>query len=1567
MAYQPDILGRLFATTGRPTNLSLNPGIEVQSGGNLTVSVNEFAANPVDRGWNLAPWRFGPDNAPVILTLRAAGNLNIVGSISDGFVKPGASITHTTSLLNNDPFTPGTPGTTTNTITSTTPATATAPATSITTTTTIVTTASRVTLTTVITTATAATAATFATTTTDSTTIDTTAAKVITTTATSAPHGGPALPDWQLGTGTSASYRFAGGADLAAANPMAVKPGSGDVKFNFADRTPPKTISSPTIVILSDPNGDDTPYTLTAMPWKSTDGLLNSTNLFPAVAANAPLSLTDAPVALVRTGTGNIQVAAGNNVSLGMAKSFVFNTAGNKYFANYDGTPVIATYKANDNTAAVPVISPNTNGSYTVGVEDSNTNAAATYDVKVFGAALYTAGQANTLPTGFVAPKNQLNVQYGAGSGTLTPATFGAGGGTISVDADGNVYGPQQLGNSYRLAGAAYVMATLADKSTGDPAIAETPAVANVAGDPATTVWQQTVPTLVNDWLFRQGRTYVDTEGKVQFEVLGNRTVLNTAWWSRYDYFNGGIATLGGGNVQINAASNIQNLSASVASNAIAPGTAPADLIENGGNSLQVHAGNNLMGGQYYVQNGAGTLRADASVTAGDYVPTATYLAAIATESLAPGAMNPVLALGNASLVVTAGANVAIESAYNPMLTEQNSYNRGGSVLPVLGTGGSSQGETMSWDVTTVSTDAEVLAAAIKYRQDYAQFSNFSTYGDHSSVSLIAAGGDMILSNAVEMLAVAGNNVSDVLSGTGLTTAFRSLYALMPSQLSAAALSGNLTSTNGFRLMPAAQGSLNLMAAGTIDLSNGGDSSAPEILMLDTNPAAFSSSSAPRVLASTDKSVIIGSASGISAHMIGGLHSDDRLNNPHPIEIVALNGDIIGNSAKAMTLSLPTFAEILAGRDIVNLGFTIQHNDPSDVSSVSAGRDFIENTILIKPADANDQIKNIVSGPGSIDFYAGRHIDFGNRGGLVTRGNLENAYLPEGGATINMITGAKPDYAKVVNWLTQYGSVKNVSTSPTTLTAAEQKDLIAYMQFVQPALPSDITPAAALSAFLLLSADQQKVFYTTHQSAANIIALESFVSKAESKNLTAYLQAKVPSLSSSLTPVEALTEFNSLTALQQAEYLIHYANNYDLLAFLNANIKTFSAVLQPGQVFIPATATLNAADIVSAISKNPTSAVTQLNQYLLKHTDILAVVGSFSSAENVWGAFRSLSATEQNTFLNAHPDVLKNLSDTAVQLGSELAVKDWSQLNAHYFTSMIEVSNQNNLGNFDQLIASLFPTAATATVAGNINVFSSQIKTEQGGAINMFTPTGSVYAGLTTGVNSQVRIPSTQGIFTIRGGGISAVVNNDFLVNQGRVFTLGGGDITLVSQYNNIDAGKGAKTASSAPPPQITMDANGKVVVDVSGSISGSGIATLKTNPLAAAGNVYLIAPRGIVDGGDAGVRSSGNISVKANVVLNSGNFAASGTNNAPPPPPALSSPPPPPPPSSAASSNDDATKSLNNASADNFNAALNVEVAGFGEEPNTPESKASEEAPAADSGNKEEEEKKKKNLKKKV
>ena len=65
----------------------------------------------------------------------------------------------------------------------------------------------------------------------------------------------------------------------------------------------------------------------------------------------------------------------------------------------------------------------------------------------------------------------------------------------------------------------------------------------------------------------------------------------------------------------------------------------------------------------------------------------------------------------------------------------------------------------------------------------------------------------------------------------------------------------------------------------------------------------------------------------------------------------------------------------------------------------------------------------------------------------------------------------------------------------------------------------------------------------------------------------------------------------------------------------------------------------------------------------------------------------------------------------------------------------------------------------------------------------------------------------------------------------------------------------------SAPPTRVLIDPqSGAVQTDLAGLATGGGIGVLATVAGVAPGNVDLIAPVGVVDAGDAGIRSSGNL-----------------------------------------------------------------------------------------------------------
>jgi hypothetical protein len=251
---------------------------------------------------------------------------------------------------------------------------------------------------------------------------------------------------------------------------------------------------------------------------------------------------------------------------------------------------------------------------------------------------------------------------------------------------------------------------------------------------------------------------------------------------------------------------------------------------------------------------------------------------------------------------------------------------------------------------------------------------------------------------------------------------------------------------------------------------------------------------------------------------------------------------------------------------------------------------------------------------------------------------------------------------------------------------------------------------------------------------------------------------------------------------------------------------------------------------------------------------------------------------------------------------------------------------------FDDDIASLFPNLKNAS-AGNLSSHSSQIKTEQGGSIDIFTPTGSVYAGLPIG--KQVAKPFNQGLFTVRGGDINALVSQKFLVNLGRVFTLAGGDITLISQFGDLEAGKGSKTASASPPPRFVVATDGSVSVDVSASVAGSGIGALVTKPNQPESSIFAAAPRGYIDAGDAGFKvDKGSANFNTSEIRNADNISSSGGISSAQAPAVVAAPaPPPPPPPAASNTADDAKKTLAGGANPNNNLTnLSVELLGFGD-----------------------------------
>ena len=189
---------------------------------------------------------------------------------------------------------------------------------------------------------------------------------------------------------------------------------------------------------------------------------------------------------------------------------------------------------------------------------------------------------------------------------------------------------------------------------------------------------------------------------------------------------------------------------------------------------------------------------------------------------------------------------------------------------------------------------------------------------------------------------------------------------------------------------------------------------------------------------------------------------------------------------------------------------------------------------------------------------------------------------------------------------------------------------------------------------------------------------------------------------------------------------------------------------------------------------------------------------------------------------------------------------------------------------------------------GDILTRSRDIRTKNGGNISILVPGGKLDLGLNSGNNPTA--PS--GIVTALGGSVSIFANGNVNIGKGRIFTLRGGNIVIWSSAGNIAAGHEKTTVQTAPPTGVLYDTgSADVRTNLGGLATGGGIGVLASVEGIPPGNVDLIAPTGVVDAGDAGIRATGNLNIAATKVLNAGNISAGGTSSGVPTTPTVAAP----------------------------------------------------------------------------
>lgn len=142
------------------------------------------------------------------------------------------------------------------------------------------------------------------------------------------------------------------------------------------------------------------------------------------------------------------------------------------------------------------------------------------------------------------------------------------------------------------------------------------------------------------------------------------------------------------------------------------------------------------------------------------------------------------------------------------------------------------------------------------------------------------------------------------------------------------------------------------------------------------------------------------------------------------------------------------------------------------------------------------------------------------------------------------------------------------------------------------------------------------------------------------------------------------------------------------------------------------------------------------------------------------------------------------------------------------------------------------------------------------------------------------------GIYTVGGGSIDVYVNGDLNVNESRMMTFRGGDITAWSQEGNINAGRGSKTAISVARPTVVKQEGQDPKIVFTPPAVGSGVRAMTFDPdglegpevQPEPGDIYLFAPTGEIDAGEAGIAGK-NIILAATQVINVQNIEVGGAS----------------------------------------------------------------------------------------
>lgn len=544
------------------------------------------------------------------------------------------------------------------------------------------------------------------------------------------------------------------------------------------------------------------------------------------------------------------------------------------------------------------------------------------------------------------------------------------------------------------------------------------------------------------DWLYR-------IEGEQEFTTLDSSLNLVTfskymsTWGVQYDNFANGIGTLGGGDIDVNVGRDAVNLTLAAPTTAMQIGAIPVD-------------GNSVSSNEVLIRGGG-----DIAVTTGNDILSGHYL------------------VSDGRLSVIAGGSM-MNAAQNDVAT-----------AVTFGKADMSLKARKHIDVTRVMDQGMVTLSELQSASDAAKSLYFT---DASADSLMVQ-------------SITGNIRFNPDSGDDFAS---KLHAVLPADVQALALDGNIQIDKAIGLEPHSENALKLYAARNIEWASEGvlrlTAATQQLLPYQGDALAYQMPDSPEKI-----TTLLGHL-GIEENRVAleaGVESVHTEPGGDPLRLVALTGDLVGDASSILGFHSSKETEVVAGRDIRNLGMTLTNNFASDVSRVSAGRDIVVEASRSANGEilaSNTEMAITVDGPGSLLVTAGRDINLGTSGGIVSQGNITNTALADVGADLMVLAGIaeNPDFdgftARYMNGTDGDLALSSFLAAAFNNLDMDVNDMLALAgETLSPeqiaALPGDV-PADMKSAFSTTDAKElngaQKVFLSLSREDRIAIARAQF-------------------------------------------------------------------------------------------------------------------------------------------------------------------------------------------------------------------------------------------------------------------------------------------------------------------------------------------------------------------------------------------------------------------------------------------------------------------------------------------